>query len=184
MVFSSLIFLYAFFSLSLLAYRHCRTQKQQNTVLLIFSLIFYAWGEPKYLFLLMFMAFTSWFCALGVERTKSNAGKKFYVALTAVIDISLIGYFKYAGFILQSFNAIAGSNYTWKDIILPLGISFYTFQALSYVIDVRKGKIEPERDFIKLALYISFFPQLVAGPIVRYQTIADQIDLFCQLVEE
>ena len=99
MVFSSLIFLYAFFSLSLLAYSLCRTQKAQNTVLLIFSLIFYAWGEPKYLLLLLFMALTSWACALGAEGGNTKGKRLGCVILSAVIDIALIGYFKYAGLI-------------------------------------------------------------------------------------
>ena len=168
MVFSSLIFLYGFFSLSLLGYSFCRNQKSQNAVLLVFSLIFYAWGEPKYLFLLMFMAFTSWFCALGVERTKSNVGKKFYVALTAVIDISLIGYFKYAGLICSLFGTVPDFI---RSIALPIGISFYTFQLLTYVIDVYRGDAAAQKSYWNVLLYAALFHQCIAGPIVRYKTI-------------
>ena len=119
MVFSSLIFLYAFFSLSLLTYSLCRSQKQQNTVLLIFSLMFYAWGEPKYVFLLMFMAFTSWACALAVQHAPAKGTKQLWVLLAAVIDIGLIGYFKYAGLICSIFGEVPG---VIRGIALPIGI--------------------------------------------------------------
>ena len=112
MVFSSLIFLYGFFSLSLLAYSLCRSRRAQNWVLLIFSLVFYAWGEPKYVLLLMFMAFASWACALGVERTEDRRGKRLWVLLAAVVDIGLIGYFKYAGLICGIFGAVRSEEHT------------------------------------------------------------------------
>ena len=128
MVFSSLIFLYGFFSLSLLAYSLCRSRKAQNWVLLIFSLVFYAWGEPKYVLLLMFMAFASWACALGVERSSSRRGKRCWVLLAAVVDIGLIGYFKYAGLICGIFGTVPDFI---RSIALPIGISFYTFQLLT-----------------------------------------------------
>ena len=125
MVFSSLIFLYAFFSLSLAGYALCRTQKQQNVVLLMFSLVFYAWGDPKYTLLLMFMALVSWLCARQVERQPEKG--KLWVLLAAVIDIGLIGYFKYAGLICSIFGPVP--EFVQK-IALPIGISFYTFQLL------------------------------------------------------
>ena len=168
MVFSSLIFLYAFFSLSLLAYGLCRNQKQQNTVLLIFSLIFYAWGEPKYVLLLMFMAFASWFCALGVDRSESNAKKKLWVAAAAVIDIGLIGYFKYAGLVCSIFGPVPEFV---RSIALPIGISFYTFQLLTYVIDVYRKDAPAQKSYWNVLLYAALFHQCIAGPIVRYKTI-------------
>ena len=173
MVFSSLLFLYAFFPLSLLAYSLCRTRKSQNVVLLIFSLIFYAWGEPKYTLLLMFMAFTSWLCALGVDAAKSAAGKRFWVGLATVIDIGLIGYFKYAGLIFSVFGDVPAFI---SNIVLPIGISFYTFQLLTYVIDVYRGDADVQKSYWNVLLYASLFHQCIAGPIVRYKTI--DLELF------
>ena len=168
MVFSSLIFLYGFFSLSLLAYSLCRSRRAQNWVLLIFSLIFYAWGEPKYVLLLMFMAFASWACALGVERTEDRRGKRLWVLLAAVVDIGLIGYFKYAGLICGIFGAVPDFV---RNIALPIGISFYTFQLLTYVVDVYRGDAQAQKSYANVLLYAALFHQCIAGPIVRYKTI-------------
>ena len=168
MVFSSLIFLYGFFSLSLLAYSLCRSRKAQNWVLLIFSLIFYAWGEPKYVLLLMFMAFASWACALGVDRASSRRDQRGWVMLAAVIDIGLIGYFKYAGLICGIFGTVP--DYV-RSIALPIGISFYTFQLLTYVVDVYRGDARAQRSYWNVLLYAALFHQCIAGPIVRYKTI-------------
>ena len=168
MVFSSLIFLYAFFSLSLLAYAFCKTQKAQNIILLVFSLIFYAWGEPKYVLLLMFMAFTSWFCALKVSQTKRRHKQRAWVWVAAVVDISLIGYFKYAGLIASVFGTVPDFI---RSIALPIGISFYTFQLLTYVIDVYRKDAPAQKSYWNVLLYAALFHQCVAGPIVRYKTI-------------
>ena len=168
MVFSSLLFLYAFFSLSLAAYALCRTQKAQNVVLLVFSLVFYAWGEPKYVLLLMFMALTSWLCALGVERAGTQKGKLSWVWVSAVIDISLIGYYKYAGLICSIFGEVPAFI---ANIALPIGISFYTFQLLTYVIDVYRKDAPAQKSYWNVLLYAALFHQCIAGPIVRYKTI-------------
>ena len=173
MVFSSLIFLYAFFSLSLLAYALCRTQRAQNVVLLVFSLIFYAWGEPKYVLLLMFMAFVSWFCALQVSRAPVQSRRTLWVAVAAVVDISLIGYFKYAGLIVSIFGTVPDFI---RSIALPIGISFYTFQLLTYVVDVYRKDAPAQKSYWNVLLYAALFHQCVAGPIVRYKTI--DYDLF------
>lgn len=170
MVFSSLIFLYGFFSLSLLAYFLCKTQRAQNVVLLIFSLVFYAWGEPKYVLLLLLMAFCSWVCALGVERAQT--GKKRWVVLAAVIDIGLIGYFKYAGLICGIFGPVPEFV---RNIALPIGISFYTFQLLTYVVDVYRGDAQAQRSYWNVLLYAALFHQCIAGPIVRYKTIDQEL---------
>ena len=172
MVFSSLIFLYAFFSLSLLAYALCRTQRAQNAVLLVFSLIFYAWGEPKYVLLLMFMAFVSWFCALQIARTESVSKQRFWVATTTIVELSLIGYFKYAGLICSVFGTVPDFI---RSIALPIGISFYTFQLLTYVIDVYRGDAKPQKSYWNVLLYAALFHQCVAGPIVRYKTIDQEL---------
>ena len=168
MVFSSLIFLYAFFSLSLGAYALCRTKKAQNVVLLIFSLVFYAWGEPVYVFLLLFMALVSWLCALGVENAATAGKKRLFVAITAVVDIALIGYFKYAGLIVGIFGPVPEFI---KNIALPIGISFYTFQLLTYVVDVYRGEAPAQKRYWNVVLYAALFHQCIAGPIVRYKTI-------------
>ena len=172
MVFSSLIFLYAFFSLSLLAYLMCESQKAQNVVLLIFSLIFYAWGEPKYTLLLMFMAFASWGCALGVDKAQTKKGQRLWVAVAAVVDIGLIGYFKYAGLICSIFGTVPD---TIRSIALPIGISFYTFQLLTYVIDVYRGDAPAQKNYWNVLLYAALFHQCIAGPIVRYKTIDQEL---------
>ena len=168
MVFSSLIFLYGFFSLSLGAYALCRTQKAQNGVLLAFSLVFYAWGEPKYVLLLMFMAFVSWLCALGVEREQWRERKLLWVWAAAIIDIALIGYYKYAGLICGIFGQVPAFI---ANIALPIGISFYTFQLLTYVIDVYRKDAPAQKSYWSVLLYAALFHQCIAGPIVRYKTI-------------
>ena len=172
MVFSSLIFLYAFFSLSLAAYALCRTQKAQNVVLLVFSLVFYAWGEPKYLLLLMFMALASWACALGAEREERRERKLAWVWAAAVIDIALIGYYKYAGLICGIFGEVPPFI---ANIALPIGISFYTFQLLTYVIDVYRGDAPAQKSYWNVLLYAALFHQCIAGPIVRYKTIDHEL---------
>ena len=166
MVFSSLIFLYGFFSLSLLGYCFCKNQRQQNVCLLIFSLIFYAWGEPKYVLLLMLMAFVSWLCALKAEPGKPN--RKAWVAAAAVIELALIGYFKYAGLICSIFGPVPEFV---RNIALPIGISFYTFQLLTYVVDVYRGEAPAQKNYFNVLLYAALFHQCIAGPIVRYKTI-------------
>ena len=168
MVFSSLIFLYAFFSLFLITYVLCRKQSSQNVVLLVFSLIFYAWGEPKYVLLLLFMVFSSWLCALGVDRSEEKKRKLLWVIISAVIDIGLIGYFKYSGLICSIFGDVPEFV---KNIALPIGISFYTFQLLTYVIDVYRGEAPAQKSFWNVLLYAALFHQCIAGPIVRYKTI-------------
>ena len=167
MVFSSLIFLYGFFSLSLLGYGLCRTQKQQNTVLLIFSLIFYAWGEPKYVLLLMFMALVSWFCALREEKSQGTARKLWLIA-AAVIELALIGYFKYTGLIFSIFGEVPEFV---RNIALPIGICFYAFQLLTYVVDVYRGEAPAQRSYFNVLLYAALVHQCIAGPIGRYKTI-------------
>ena len=143
MVFSSLIFLYAFLPLSLIAYWLAPTRKAQNTALLVFSLIFYAWGEPKYVFLLMFMSLASWLCADQVDKARQKAEDgivgpraKIWMAAAAVIDIALIGFFKYSGMVVSIFGEPPAFI---QNLTLPIGISFYTFQLLTYVVDVYKG---------------------------------------------
>lgn len=168
MVFSSLVFVYAFFPVCMLAYVACRTKQQQNVVLLIFSLFFYAWGGPKYLLLLMFMSLVSWFCAKRIART----GSRFWLGTAAVIDVALIGWFKYASFVWNIFGPVPE---VVRNIALPIGISFYTFQLLTYVWDVYRKDAEAQDSYWDVLLYASLFHQCIAGPIVRYNTIAQEL---------
>ena len=171
MVFSSLLFLYAFFPLSLLAYVLVPGKQNKNIVLLIFSLIFYAWGEPVYVLLLMFMALVAWFCALKVEQGTPEK-RKLWLTLSCVVDIALIGYFKYAGLICSVFGTVPDAV---KSIALPIGISFYTFQLLTYVVDVYRGEARAQKRYWNVLLYAALFHQCIAGPIVRYKTIEEDL---------
>ena len=173
MVFSSLIFLYAFLPLCLLAYALCRSLRAKNICLLVFSLIFYAWGEPVYVLLLMAMALFDWFFALRVQRAKdSGKNAKIWVVLACAVDLGLIGYFKYAGMVCSLFGEVPAFV---ENIALPLGISFYTFQLLSYVVDVYRGDAEAQEKYWHVLLYAALFHQCVAGPIVRYKTVAEEL---------
>ena len=172
MVFSGLIFLYAFFPLCMLAYALCRTLRARNAVLLVFSLFFYAWGEPKYLLLLASMAFFDWFAALRIARAESRGGKKAWLAAACTVNLLLIGFFKYSGMIAPLFGEPPAFI---RNISLPIGISFYTFQLLSYVVDVYRGDAEPQERYRNVLLYAALFHQCIAGPIVRYKTIAGEL---------
>lgn len=172
MVFSSLIFLYLFLPLSLLAYFLCKNMHQQNIVLLIFSLVFYAWGEPKYVFLLMFMAMFSWMSALCIDMTGSQKLKKLFLTVSVALNIMLIGFFKYSSFICSFFGDVPAFI---KGIALPIGISFYTFQLMSYTVDVYRGDAKAERSYWNVLLYAALFHQCIAGPIVRYKSISSEL---------
>ncbi len=178
MVFSELGFLYAFLPLNLLFYFLARDIRTKNTVMLIFSLIFYAWGEPVYLLLLLGMVVSNWLFALwiGVARAKGKpAVARLALVLTCVVDLAAIGVFKYGTFFLTNTNLLLGLPKVVPEILLPIGISFYTFQILSYVIDVYRGEIPPQRDLRTLLLYVSLFHQCIAGPIVRYQDVCEEL---------
>ena len=172
MVFSSLIFLYAFLPLSLLCYRLCGSLRAKNIALLVWSLIFYAWGEPKYVLLLMFMALADWFCALRISAAATPGGKKGWLAAAAAVDLGLIGFFKYSGLVCSVFGAVPDFV---SRIALPIGISFYTFQLLTYVVDVYRGDAKAEKAYWHVLLYAALYHQCIAGPIVRYNSIADEL---------
>ena len=173
MVFSSLIFLYAFLPLSLAAYALCRSLRAKNISLLVFSLIFYAWGEPVYVLLLMAMALFDWYFALRVQRAqREEKNAKLWVALACVVNLGLIGFFKYAGMVCSIFGEVPEFI---ESIALPIGISFYTFQLLTYVVDVYRGDAEAQPNYLNVLLYAALFHQCIAGPIVRYKTIAKEL---------
>lgn len=176
MIFSSLIFLYAFFPLCLIAYFLVKPIKGKNAVLIALSLVFYAWGEPVRIAFLLLSAVINYFVGIGIGKAKTEKIQKLILAGGLIYNIGMIGVFKYSGFIAENINSIFRVNIPVPDIAVMAGISFYTFQIISYIVDCYWGKIEPQRNFFKLLLYICLFPQLIAGPIVRYSTIAEEID--------
>ncbi len=167
MVFSGIPFLYYFLPCVLLVYL-AAPKRLKNTVLLLFSLLFYAWGEPKYVFLMMATIAVNYGLALLIEKCKENPLSKLFMIMAAVINLGFLGYFKYADFFIVNFNRVTGLSVPLLHVVLPIGISFYTFQTLSYVIDVYRGNTHAQKNPITLATYIALFPQLIAGPIVRY----------------
>ena len=174
MVFSSLIFLWIFLPAVFILSRINRSIPYQNILLLIVSLVFYAWGEPVYILLLLFSILFNW--ASGLLMDKAKGSKKMVLATAVVVNLGVLGFFKYADFAVATVNRIPGVDLPLPGISLPIGISFFTFQALSYVIDLYRGKYKAQKSLFRLALYISFFPQLIAGPIVRYEDVARQLE--------
>ncbi len=175
MVFSSLLFIYAFLPLCMLIYALTKSITGKNIVLLVFSLIFYSWGEPIYVALLLFMTFFDWACALGIEKAEKDKPKKLLIILAAAVNLGLIGYFKYTGFLLGNIQSVFGVPEIIPEIALPIGISFYTFQLLSYVIDVYRKEVPAQKNFFWLLLYSSLYYQCIAGPIVRYSDVQREI---------
>ncbi|PGK51248.1 membrane-bound O-acyltransferase family protein [Priestia megaterium] len=176
MVFSNLVFLYAFFPIVLILY-FCSPRFLKNSVLLVASLFFYAWGEPTYVFLMLFSILINYGYGIWIEKSHHKPTRKLGILWFAiVINIALLGYFKYANFFVGLFNSAFHTDIHLDPIPLPIGISFYTFHALSYLIDVYRKTENAQRNLFNLALYITFFPQLVAGPIIRYNSVAEQLE--------
>lgn len=175
MVFSSLLFIFAFLALNLVVY-HKVNLAYRNHVLLGFSLVFYAWGGPKFLLLLLLDALASWFFALAIDSRKDERTRKGLLVADLVILLGILCIFKYMGFFLSNWQAVFGVPEIVPTFVLPIGISFYTFQLISYAIDVYRREVKPQPHYWKVLLYASLFHQCIAGPIVRYQTIAEEID--------
>ncbi|MBE6023577.1 MAG: MBOAT family protein [Cellulosilyticum sp.] len=176
MLFSSTFFLYVFLPLVLIIYYGlCKKQDTRNKLLLITSLIFYAWGEPKFVIVMLVSILANYYLGLLVDRARNTPKVKIYLATMVVFNLTIMGIFKYLGFVVQSINDVASLNLTVPQIALPIGISFFTFQSISYVIDVYRGHGKVLKSPLDVGLYIAFFPQLIAGPIVRYETIANEI---------
>ena len=174
MVFSSAVFLFGFLPL-LLGIYYISKDKMKNYVLLIFSLIFYAFGGFKLLLLMISVVMIDYLAALLIDRTKSKSLKKVILIVSILLNVGVLFYFKYTGFTVKIINRLISLNIPIPEITLPIGISFYTFQAMSYVIDVYNKKVSVEKNPFLVLLYVSMFPQLIAGPIVRYSSIADEI---------
>lgn len=175
MVFSSTIFLCVYLPLVLLGYYIC-PKKGRNLFLLIASLVFYAWGEPKYVFLMIFSILVNYIFGRLMDKNRGRQKRmKLLLVLSVVIDLGLLSVFKYTDFIITNVNAIFGSSFDLLKIALPIGISFYTFQAMSYTIDVYRDDVRVQKNLIDFGMYITMFPQLIAGPIVRYADVQDQL---------
>ena len=176
MVFSSLIFLCLFLPITLIWYMLSPTINAKNNALVVMSLIFYAWGEPVYVLLMLFSVFVNYFSALLIGGTEDAKKQKLYITVCVVINLALLGFFKYTGWMVANINAITGLAIPDPSITLPIGISFFTFQAMTYTIDVYRKEVAPQRSYRNLLMYVSLFPQLIAGPIVRYSQIEAQVE--------
>jgi alginate O-acetyltransferase complex protein AlgI len=185
MVFSSLLFIYGFLPLCLLFYFFAGRQSTKNIVLLIFSLLFYAWGEPVWVILMILTGSLIYWAGKKIDQNRTDKPKaKLFLALTIIIALTSLAVFKYSGFVISNINLIPGIQIRQPQFTLPIGISFYTFQSLTYAIDLYRGKAEVQRSLKNFLLYVSLFPQLIAGPIVRYTDISEQIDNRAVTVED
>lgn len=177
MVFSSLSFLFVFLPLCLLVYFIVpkKFRNIRNAVLLIFSLFFYFAGEPKYLIIMVASIIANYLLALGIAYSKKKTGKVFFLILSLIANLGLLVYFKYTDFFIANINGIFGTSLPLTEIVMPIGISFFTFQGLSYVLDVYMGNVAVQKNILYVATYVALFPQLVAGPIVRYETVEKEL---------
>lgn len=176
MLFSSTFFLYIFLPLILiLYYAVCKKQTSRNMLLLISSLGFYAWGEPKFVLVMLLSIIINYYFGLLVDQSRGTPKVRWHLTLMVIFNLGIMGIFKYLGFAVETINLVSGIGLTVPQIALPIGISFFTFQSISYVVDVYRGHGKVLKNPLDVGLYISFFPQLIAGPIVRYETIANEI---------
>ena len=186
MVFSSLLFLFRFLPAVLLCY-YLVPRSLRNLILFLFSLVFYAWGEPVYIVLMIVSILVSYTGGIMVDRMK-RLGKmrlaKASLIVSSVVSLSLLGFFKYADFVISTVNSVSGAGMELLHMALPIGISFYTFQTMSYTIDVYRGEAAVQRNLISFGAYVVMFPQLIAGPIVQYKTIDEQLRSRKETAEE
>ena len=174
MLFSSINFLYYFLPIVLIVY-FLVPFKVKNLVLLISSLFFYFYGEPVYTLLMLATIFVNYICGLLIDRFRGKPLAKVFLWISVIISLGSLGFFKYSDFFISNVNSIFNSDFALLKLALPIGISFYTFQTMSYTIDVYRGRAKCERNFFTLATFVCLFPQLVAGPIVRYTDIAREL---------
>lgn len=178
MVFSSLIFLFRFLPLILLIY-YIVPGKFKNMVLLSGSLVFYAWGEPKYVLIMIFSTLVNYVFGILIEDFKKKdkiSTSKYMIVASVIVNLSVLGFFKYADLLINTANKLTGSGFHLLEIALPVGVSFYTFQTMSYTIDVYRGNVAAQRNIITFGTYVTMFPQLIAGPIVKYKSVADELN--------
>ena len=176
MVFANLVFLYVFLPMNIILYFCTKNRAFRNAVLIIFSLAFYAWGEPIWVTLLIFSATIDYFHGLIIEKNRGKIGAKLALISSLVLNLGLLGIFKYSGFFVENINLLFGTAFPVPAFSLPIGISFYTFQTLSYTIDVYRGNVKAQHSYMKFFMYVSLYSQLVAGPIVRYADVAAEVD--------
>lgn len=175
MVFASLLFLFIFLPLNLLLYYSSKNKKYRNYILIVFSLIFYGWGEPIWISLLILSSLFDWGNAIFIERHRGTKWAKIGVVVTLIFNLGLLATFKYDVFIVDSVNSLLGTSFTAPGYALPIGISFYTFHTISYVVDVYRGDIKAQRSFPDFLMYVSLYSSLVAGPIIRYAHVETEI---------
>ena len=176
MVFSNLLFIFIFLPINLMFYYLMKNIKGKNIVLVVFSLLFYAWGEPLWIFLLLFSTLINYLHAIAIERCKDKKIRKYILLSDIIISLLMLGIFKYSGFVIENINNIFNVSMNIPKFSLPIGISFYTFQTLSYTVDVYRKDVKAQRSFLNFLMYVSLYPQLVAGPIVRYVDIEKEIE--------
>ena len=174
MVFSGITFLIYFLPVFLLIY-HLAPHKYKNGVILLASIYFYSWGGPKFIFVILGTTLLDYFLVNAMHKQKTQKGKIGFLVFSLCLNLGLLFYFKYCNFFIENINALFGADIKWLKVALPIGISFYTFESLTYVIDVYRGVHKPLKNFWHYQTYILMFPKLIAGPIVRYHDIADQI---------
>ena len=172
MVFSSIPFIFFFLPIFLLIY-YLVPFKLKNYILLVFSLIFYAWGEPVYVLLMLFSCFINYYSGILINKYENK--RKLILIISIVLNLGILGFYKYSDFLIQNINNIFSLDISLLELALPIGISFFTFQAMSYTIDIYNKKVKIEKNFFTFATYISMFPQLIAGPIVRYETVSEEL---------
>ena len=176
MVFASLVFLFIFLPLNLALYYSFKNKDYRNILLVISSFAFYSWGEPVWIILLIISASVDYVNGLLIERYRGTPWEKVGLISSIIINLGLLGTFKYSGFLYENINTVFGTEFIVPSFSLPIGISFYTFQTISYSIDVYRGEVRAQHSFLKFMMFVSLYHQLVAGPIVRYQHIANEID--------
>jgi len=176
MVFSSLVFLIRFLPVTILLYMIAPNIRIKNIVLIVASLIFYAWGEPIWVILLVYSSIIDFVCGGLAGKYRNTAKGKLFMIISLVLNLSLLAFFKYGNFIIDNINALFGIHIPNSGISLPIGISFFTMQTISYTIDAYRGRVKVQKSFLNFLLFVSMFPQLVAGPIVRYEVIEDQLE--------
>lgn len=177
MIFSSIFFLFVFLPITLFLY-YVVPWKFKNFMLLLCSLIFYAWGEPVYVFLMLFSIVFNYLSGIEIDGYRQNENTKmlrYSFWFTVIVNLAILGFFKYYGFLVNNLNAILPFEIPYRELSLPIGISFYTFQTLSYIIDVYKGVVPVQKNFVSFGAYVTMFPQLIAGPIVRYTDVDAQL---------
>ena len=175
MLFSSIVFLFTFLPVTLIVY-YIVPGAFKNVVMLLASLVFYAWGEPVYIILMLLSILFNYVCGIDIARyLKQGKKRRRRLIFNIVVNLCILGFFKYSGFVVDSINAVLPVHIPYRELPLPIGISFYTFQTLSYIIDVYRGNVKVQKNMLHFALYVSMFPQLIAGPIVQYADVEEQL---------